>query len=147
MASTINNESSTTFENIIKDILAFDKVMFSVRSPGAVCEAHTDRNLPLRINEQYATIGDESRPWHVHINLNETIEARFVIENKESGRNSYSIRFFDSKGNLTLRANFIKMYDSSNNLIQERVSMYERLFLKYGKRYSLPLKHEINKKN
>ena len=33
MASTINNQFNTTFENIIKDILALDNVMFSVRSP------------------------------------------------------------------------------------------------------------------
>ena len=142
MASTINNQFNTTFENIIKDILALDNVMFSVRSPGTVCEVHTEMNLPLRISEQYATIGDDSRPWHIHVNLNETIEARFVIENKKGDRNSYSIRFFDSKGNLTLRANFVKMYDSSNTLIQEKVSKYEQLFSKHGKRYTIPLKVE-----
>jgi hypothetical protein len=147
MENTINNQSNTTFEDIVKDILAFDNVMFSVRSPGAVCEVHTDRNLPLRINKQFATIGDETKPWHIHANLSETTEARFVIENKEGGRNSYSIRFFDSKGNLTLRANFVKMYDSSNTIIQARVSMYERLYSKYGKQDSLLLKHEINNKN
>ena len=142
MASTINNQFNTTFENIIKDILALDNVMFSVRSPGTVCEVHTEMNLPLRISEQYATIGDDSRPRHIHVNLNETIEARFVIENKKGDRNSYSIRFFDSKGNLTLRANFVKMYDSSNTLIQEKVSKYEQLFSKHGKRYTIPLKVE-----
>jgi putative heme iron utilization protein len=147
MASTINNQSSTTFEDIVKDMLALDNVMFSVRSSGAVCEVHTETNLPLRISEQYATVGDETKPWHIHVNLNETVEARFVIENKKYDRNSYSIRFFDSKGNVTLRANFIKMYDSSNTLIQERVSKFERLFSKYGKRYSLPLKQGINSKN
>ena len=142
MASTINDQSNTSFEDIIKDILAFDNVMFSIRSPGAVCEVHMEMNMPFRINEQYATIGDESRPWHIHVNLEETMEARFVIENKNDNINSYSIRFFDSKGNLTLRANFVKMYDNSNILIQEKVSKYEWLFSKYGKRYSLPLKKE-----
>jgi putative heme iron utilization protein len=142
MASTINNQFNTTFEDIIKDILALDNVMFSVRSSGAVCELHTEMNQPLRISEQYATIGDESKLWHIHVNLNETIEARFVIENKNGGRSSYSIRFFDSKGNLTLRANFIKMYDNSNILIQEKVSKFEQLFSKHGKRYTIPLKVE-----
>ena len=142
MASTINNQFNTTFEDIIKDILALDNVMFSVRSSSAVCELHTEMNQPLRISEQYATIGDESKPWHIHVNLNETIEARFVIENKNGGRSSYSIRFFDSKGNLTLRANFIKMYDNSNILIQEKVSKFEQLFSKHGKRYTIPLKVE-----
>lgn len=116
--------------------------MFSVRSSSAVCELHTEMNQPLRISEQYATIGDESKPWHIHVNLNETIEARFVIENKNGGRSSYSIRFFDSKGNLTLCANFIKMYDNSNILIQEKVSKFEQLFSKHGKRYTIPLKVE-----
>jgi putative heme iron utilization protein len=140
MASIINDKSSTTFEDIIKEILTFNNVMFSVRSSGAVCEVNTEISLPLRISEQYVTIGDESRPWHIHVNLNETAEARFVTEHKSGGRNSYSIRFYDSKGNLTLRANFVKMYDSSNTLIQEKVNKYEELFLKHGKKDVLPLK-------
>ena len=117
-----DNESDTTFEDIINDIPSQDNVMLSVKSTGAICEVNnTEMNLPLRVSDQYATIGDENRPWHIHVNLFETSEARFVIENKTNGRNSYSIRFFDSKGNLVLRANFVRMYDSSNTLIQERL--------------------------
>ncbi|MFL6422053.1 MAG: hypothetical protein ACJ71R_00495 [Nitrososphaeraceae archaeon] len=96
-------------------------------------------NLPLRLGDQHATIGDETRPWHIHVNLFETKQARFVIENKTNGRNSYSIRFFDPKGNLVLRANFVKMYDSSNTLVQERHFAYERIFAKYGKKQNLAL--------
>jgi hypothetical protein len=117
--------------------------------------------LPLRISDQYVTIGDETRPWHIHVNLRETKEARFVIENKTSARNSYSIRFFDLKGNLVLRtsarnsysirffdlkgnlvlrANFVRMYDSSNTLIQERLLAYEKIFEKYGKKQNLVLR-------
>jgi hypothetical protein len=93
--------------------------MLSVKSAGAICEVNTEMNLPLRVSDQYATIGDETRPWPLHVNLLETKEARFVIENKTSGRNSYSIRFFDSKEkNLLLRANFVGIYDISNTLIQ-----------------------------
>jgi hypothetical protein len=80
MTSTINNEFNTTFEDIIKDILGFDNIMFSVRSSGAVCEVHAEKNMPFRISEQYVTIGEESSPWHIHVNINETIEARFVRE-------------------------------------------------------------------
>jgi hypothetical protein len=99
-------------------------------------------NLPLRVSDQYATIGDETRPWHIHVNLLETQEARFVIEdNKTRSRDSYSIRFFDSNGNLVLRANFVKMYDSSKNtLIQERLLAYEKIFAKYGKKQNLVLR-------
>ncbi len=107
-----NNESDNTFEDIISDILSQDNVMLSVKSAGAICEVNTEMNLPLRVSDQYATIGDETRPWHIHVNLLETKEARFVIENKTNGRNSYSIRFFDSKGNLVLRANFVRLYGS-----------------------------------
>jgi putative heme iron utilization protein len=135
-----NNESDTTFEDIINETLSQDNVMLSVKSTEAVCEVNTGMNLPLRVSEQYATIGDETRPWHIHVNLRETKEAKFVIENKASGRNSYSIRFFDSKGNLVLRANFVRMYDSSNTLIQERFLAYEKIFAKYGKKQNLVLR-------
>jgi putative heme iron utilization protein len=140
MISTVDKNSDITFEDIINDILPHDNVMFSVRSSGAVCEVNAEKNLLLRVREQYATIGDESRPWHIHVNLNNTKEARFVIENKSDDRKSYSIRFFDLEGNLVLRANFIKMYDSSNALIREKYLAYEQIFSKYGKKQSLLLK-------
>jgi putative heme iron utilization protein len=140
MTLTIDNKSDTTFDDIINDILFQDNVMLSVKSSGAVCEVNTEMNLPLRVSDQYATIGDETRPWHIHVNLRETKEARFVIENKTNGRNSYSIRFFDSNGNLALRANFVRMYDSSDTLIQERLLAYERIFAKYGKKQNLVLR-------
>ncbi len=135
-----NNKSGTTFEDIINDILSQDNVMLSVKSSGAVCEVNTEMNLPLRVTDQSATIGDETRPWHIHVNLRETKEARFVIKNKTNGRNSYSIRFFDSRRNLVLRANFVRMYDSSNKLIQERLLAYEKIFTKYGKKQNLVLR-------
>ncbi|MGA9842144.1 MAG: ChuX/HutX family heme-like substrate-binding protein [Nitrososphaeraceae archaeon] len=140
MTSTIDNELDATFEDIINDILIHDNVMFSVKSAGAVCEVNAEKNLPLRIRESYATIGDETRPWHIHVNLSDTKEAKFVTENKTGGKNSYSIRFFDSEGNLVLRANFVRMYDSSNALIQERLLAYEEIFAKYGKKQNLLLK-------
>jgi putative heme iron utilization protein len=134
MTLTTHNVSDTTFEDIINDILFQDNIMLSVKSTGAVCEVNTEMILPLRVSDQFATIGDETRPWHIHVNLFETKEARFVIEeNKTNGRNSYSIRFYDPKGNLVLRANFVRMYDRSNTLIQERLSDYEKIFAKYGK--------------
>jgi hypothetical protein len=86
MTSTIDNKSDTTFEDIINDILSQDNVMLSVKSTGAVCEVNTEMNLPLRVGDQYATIGDETRPWHIHVNLFETKEARFLIENKTNGK-------------------------------------------------------------
>ena len=140
MSLTTDNKSDTTFEDIINDILSHDNLMLSVKSSGAICELNTETNLPLRVGDQYATIGNETRPWHIHVNLQETKESRFVIEHKTSGRNSYSIRFFDSKGNLVIRANFVRMYDSSNTLIQERLLAYEKIFAKYGKKEKLVLR-------
>jgi len=72
--------------------------MLSVKSSWAVCEVNTQMNLPLRITDQYANIGDEIRPWHIHVYLLETKEARFVIENNTNGRNSYGIKFLIQKG-------------------------------------------------
>ena len=140
MTSAVDKDSDITFEDIINDILPHDNVMFSVRSNGAVCEVNSEKNLPLRVGEQYATIGDESRPWHIHVNLNNAKEARFVTENMTDDRKSYSIRFFDSEGNLVLRANFVRMYDSSKELIQEKLLAYEQIYAKYGEKQSLLLK-------
>ena len=140
MTSTVDKDLDITFDDIINDILPHDNVMFSVRSSGAVCEVNSEKNLPLRVSDQYATIGDESKPWHIHVNLNNIKEARFVTEIKADDRKSYSIRFFDLEGNLVLRANFVRMYDSSNALIEEKLFAYEQIFAKYGKKQRLLLK-------
>ena len=140
MTSAVDKDSDITFEDIINDILPHDNVMFSVRSNGAVCEVNSEKNLPLRVSDQYATIGDDSKPWHIHVNLNNIKEARFVTEIKADDRKSYSIRFFDLEGNLVLRANFVRMYDSSNALIEEKLFAYEQIFAKYGKKQRLLLK-------
>jgi hypothetical protein len=146
MKQVIEISNMTTFGEIMKDILEQDNIIFSVRSGSAVCEARTEQGLPFRIREQWATIGDETKFWHIHVNIEETVEAKFVKENKsESGKVSFSIRFYDTNGNLTLRANFVKMYDSSNMIIQERVSKYEEIFSKYGHRDKLLLENSVKK--
>ena len=105
-----------------------------------------NKGSPFRIREQWATIGDETKSWHIHVNIQETVEAKFVKEDKsESGKVSFSIRFYDTKGNLTLRANFVKMYDSMNVIIQQRVSKYEEIFSKYGHRDKLLLENSVKK--
>jgi hypothetical protein len=38
------------------------------------------------------------------------------------------------------RVNFVRMYDSSNTLIEERLLAYERIFAKYGKKQNLVLR-------
>ncbi|MDN5868629.1 MAG: hemin-degrading factor [Candidatus Nitrosocosmicus sp.] len=129
----------TTFEALIKDILLLENIMISVRSNGAVAEVRIEKDTPFRLNEQWATIGDEKGRWHIHVNISEAKEARFVVESKDSGRKSYSIRFFNSQNILILRINFVKIYTPDNMVIEESLSQYENLFSKYGSKDSLLL--------
>ncbi|HSF49871.1 MAG TPA: hypothetical protein VLA74_03845, partial [Nitrososphaeraceae archaeon] len=107
---------------------------------GGICEVRLQKDMNFKINGQWATIGDETTPWHIHLNIDQVGEARFVREFNEShNRQSYSIRFFDVRGNLIMRANFSKLYDTNGNLIQEKVSKFQSIFEKYGKQESLRL--------
>jgi hypothetical protein len=60
--------------------------------------------------------------------------AKFVTEIRESGMSGYSVRFFDSNGNIAMRANFVKMYDDSGNLSSAKFDRYNKLFTKFGKK-------------
>ncbi len=130
----------TSFKNLIEDLLLLDNVMISIKSENAIAEIKLAKDLPIKIGEQWATIGDENKSWHIHVNIQETYEARFIIESNVNGRNRYSIRFFNSKEGLILRVNFTKMYDSDNNLNQENLEKYENIFTKYGNNNSVFLK-------
>jgi putative heme iron utilization protein len=99
-----------------------------------------EKGLPFRIREKWATIGDEDRPWHIHLNMDEVVQARFVKEARSDGRQSYSIRFFDPKGNLSMRANFTKMYDRNGDLVKEKVAKFDEIYTKYGSKELLSLK-------
>jgi hypothetical protein len=125
---------------LFAEILAQDNILLTVNSGNGICEARVEKGLTFRIREKWATIGDESRPWHIHLNMKEMEEARFVKEDRSDGRQGYSIRFFDSKGNLAMRANFIGMYDSDGNLIKEKVDRYDEIHRKFGGKGSLLLK-------
>ncbi|HET6590433.1 MAG: hemin-degrading factor [Candidatus Nitrosocosmicus sp.] len=133
------NIGSISFEDIFKDVLFLENIMISIRNDGGVAELRIDRNTPFRVNGQYATIGDEKGSWHVHINTTQVREAKFVIEEKENGNKSYSLRFFNSNNSLVLRVNFMKMYTSDNVPIQESLIQYNRLFAKYGGKELLTL--------
>jgi putative heme iron utilization protein len=125
---------------LISDILSQQDILLSVNSGSGISEARVEKGLPFRIKEKWATIGDEDRPWHIHLNMDEVVQARFVKEPRSDARQSYSIRFFDSKGNLSMRANFTKMYDSNGNLIKEKVAKFEEIYAKYGSKELLSLK-------
>ena len=55
----------------------------------------------------------------------EVAEARVSNQNETNGLISYGIRFNDSKGDLAMRANFVKMYDKRGKIIQDRVAEYD----------------------
>jgi putative heme iron utilization protein len=125
---------------LISDILSQDDILLSVNSGSGISEARVEKGLPFRIREKWATIGDEDRPWHIHLNMDEVVQARFVKEARSDGRQSYSIRFFDPKGNLSMRANFTKMYDRNGDLVKEKVAKFDEIYTKYGSKELLSLK-------
>jgi len=125
---------------LISDILSQQDILLSVNSGSGISEARVEKELPFRIREKWATIGDEDRPWHIHLNMDEIVQARFVKEARSDGRQSYSIRFFDPKGNLSMRASFTKMYDSNGNLVKEKVAKFDEMYTKYGSKEMLSLK-------
>jgi putative heme iron utilization protein len=125
---------------LISDILSQQDMLLSVNSGSGIAEARVEKGLPFRIREKWATIGDEDRPWHIHLNMDEVVQARFVKEARSDGRQSYGIRFFDPKGNLSMRANFTKMYDSNGNLVKEKVAKFDEMYTKYGSKELLSLK-------
>ena len=126
-------------ERLINDILSQDDIIISVNSGNGICEVRVEDKLPFRICNQWATIGYEDRSWHIHLNLDQIITAKFVKEIRTNGMTSYSIRFFDSEGKLAIRANFTKMYDDRGNLIQGKVAKYEGIFKKYGNKDNISL--------
>ena len=117
---------------LFSEILAQENILLSVNSGSGICEARLEKGLPFRIREKWATIGDESRPWHIHLNMEELKGAKFVKEARSDGRKSYSIRFIDSKGNLAMRANFIGLYDSEGNLKKDKIDKYDEIHRKFG---------------
>ena len=121
-------------KELVSDLLDIDDIMLSVNSGSGICEVRPERGLPVRIKDKWMTIGNEDKSWHIHLNLDNVKTAKFVTEIRDSGMNGYSVRFFDSSGNIVMRANFVKMYDENGNLRSTNLSMYDELFTKYGKK-------------
>jgi len=135
----MNSPKRTTFEELVRDIILLDDIMLSIKSDGAIAEVKLEKDIPFRVREQWATIGDEKGPWHVHVNIQEAKEAKFIIESSEDGRKRYSIRFFNFENRLILRVNFMKMYTAENDVIKESLTRYENLFSKYGEKETIEL--------
>ena len=119
-------------KELVSDILKIENIMFSISSGSGICEVKCEKDLPVRVSDKWLTIGNEVKPWHIHLNLENVTMAKFVIEERQSGMNGYSIRFYDSQGNIIMRANFVNMYDDDHILIPKKYDKYNELFIKYG---------------
>ena len=136
-------EDNTKYDvavELISDILSQQDVSLSVNSGSGIAELKIETELPFRINDKWATIGDDNKPWHLHLNMDEVVDARFVKETRSDGRQSYSIRFFDSIGHLAMRVNFIELYDNNGNLIMEKAAKFDEIYAKYGEKEILSLR-------
>src|SRR6266511_854076 len=103
--------SHQLIKELVSDILSLDDIMFSVNSGNGICEVRIERGLPVRINDKWMTIGNEDKSWHIHLNLENVITAKFVKETRQAGMNGYSIRFFDKFcSNYIFK---IQMYDDN----------------------------------
>jgi len=119
-------------KELVSDILKIENIMFSISSGSGICEVKCEKDLPVRVSDKWLTIGNDNKPWHIHLNLENVTMAKFVIEERQSGMNGYSIRFYDSQGNIIMRANFVKMYDDDHTLIPKKYDKFNELFIKYG---------------
>jgi len=117
-------------KEILSDILKVDDVLFVIKGGGAVSEIRSN-SLSIRQKDQWITIGENDGPCHMHINSDTIKKAQFVTEEKLE-RTSFSVRFFDDKGERVLGAFFTKMYDENKNLKLDRKKLYDDLFSKYG---------------
>ena len=117
-------------KEILSDILKVDDVLFVIKGGGAVSEIRSN-SLSIRQKDQWITIGENDGPCHMHINSDTIKKAQFITEEKPE-RTSFSVRFFDDKGERVLGAFFTKMYDENKNLKLDRKKLYDDLFSKYG---------------
>jgi hypothetical protein len=82
----------------ISDILSQRDVLLSVSSGSGIAELKIETGLSFRIKDNWATVGDDDRPWHLHLNMDEVVEARFIKEPRSSdGRQSYRFAFLRFK--------------------------------------------------
>ena len=141
-------EHDTKYEiarELISDILSQRDVSLSVNSGSGIAELKMETGLSFKIKDNWATIGDDDRPWHLHLNMDEVVAARFVKEPRSSdGTQSYSIRFFDSKGHLSMRANFIKLYDNNGKLIVEKAAKFDEIYVKHGGKEVVSLRERVD---
>ena len=72
--------------------------------------------------------------------VNPCSEDQFCMSNLEPGGNPSSLATKCPYNQSRNPIYFVRMYDSSNTLIQERLLAYEKIFAKYGKKQNLVLR-------
>ena len=122
-------------KEILSDLLKIDDVLFVNKNLGAVSEIKSN-SLSIRQKDNWITIGENDGPCHMHINSDFIKTAEFITEQKPE-RMSFSVRFFDDKGERILAGFFTKMYDENKNLKNHRKKLYDDLLEKYGKKVNL----------
>jgi len=122
-------------KEILSDLLKIDDVLFVNKNSGAVSEIKSN-SLSIRQKDNWITIGENDGPCHMHINSDFIKTAEFITEQKPE-RTSFSVRFFDDKGERILAGFFTKMYDENKNLKNHRKKLYDDLLEKYGKKVNL----------
>jgi len=116
--------------DILSAIIKISDVLLIVRNNAAISEIRSN-SLGIRTKEKWITIGENEGPAHIHIDSELIKSCKFVREEKPD-RTSYSIRFYDEKGERVLGAFFTKMYDKNKNLDLERRKTYDELNQKFG---------------
>lgn len=116
--------------DILSDIIKISDVLLIVRNNAAISEIRSN-SLSIRKKEKWITIGENDGPAHMHIDSESIKSCKFVREEKPD-RTSYSIRFYDEKGERVLGAFFTKMYDENKNLNLERQKIFNELNQKFG---------------
>lgn len=122
-------------KEILSDLLKIDDILFVNKNQGAVSEIKSN-SLSIRQKDNWISIGENDGPCHMHINSDFIKTAEFIIEQKPE-RTSFSIRFFDDKGDRILAGFFTKMYDENKNLKTNRKKLYDDLLEKYGQKVKL----------
>ena len=113
---------------LLSELVKIDDVLLVVKNSGAVSEVRSP--LSIRQKEKWITIGENDGPAHVHVNSELIKSAEFVQEEKPE-RTSFSVHFFDEKGDRIVAIFFAKMYDDSKKLIFERQVIYDQLRQKF----------------
>jgi len=116
--------------DILSDLVKIDDILLIVKSLSTTSEIKGN-SLNIKQQEKWITIGENDDPAHMHIN-SETIKTIEFIQEEKPERTSFSVVFFDRKGDRSLAAFFTKMHDDKKRLNLSRKKIYDNLQKKYG---------------